>query len=1132
MKRRQLSLIALIGACMLVIGLAFGRHVQTTAAAGKTYYVALLGSDNNPGTQARPFRTIQKCATTAAAGDICAIRAGIYTETVTPNSGVTFQPAGQEPVIISGADAVRGWTKHSGSIYKASVTLAPGLAANQIFINDQMATEARWPNTGPDLLQPAWATIGNGSTSGSIRDSRLQQIDWTGATVHLWSGGNPFGHITAVVSASANGTLTFPASTNCTFICASAGGKYYVFGKLAALDTTNEWFYDAAARTLYLWAPGGVSPDSLLVSAKQREYAFDLRGKSNVTIKGLRLFAGTIVTNNASANNVVDSISAKYLSHFTTLGDNFKANAPDSGIILKGTNHTVRNSTLQYSAGSGVALSDSGHTVSNNLILDTGYVGAYGTAVFGAPGVGSVKITNNTIISTGRDGISIDWTDALKRFKDSEIAYNRVSRYGRLTTDVGGIYVCCELNGDVNGQTSSIHHNWVHDSGSTLIKGLSVGIYIDNSSAGFDVYQNVLWNNINQGVKVNGQGDTTKNTLVRNNTILDGQELSIVIGNSTDASGTRLANNQILAPIRVEGAATGLAQENNTKRAPGATEGYVATVGCNFNGCEGDYPPLAPETERSVAGPIASNDFDEVNGEVNVAGTFVGGLDEGEWLGYAGLDFGAGGYTTFSASLAVGACCADRRIEIRTGSPTGTLLGTLITRPTSGGEFDFGTYVDQKTAVSGSVTGKQNVYLVFAGGDGAGNLASFSFTKDAPPPPLTRPATARIEAETYNEASGTVESTGLNMIGLDDGEWLRFDDVDFSAPINRLSANAAVATGGGSVEVRLDSATGTLVTTLNFQPTAGGTTFETQNVDFTGAVSGVHDLVLVFRGGSNIATLNWVRFTDTTPPPVKGLATDITQAESYDASGGEIGNFGSVIGGLDSGDFVQYNGVDFGTGGATTFEALIAVGACCGGRQIEIRLDDPNGQLIGTLVPTATSNENSDFNKYVIQRVSVQDVTGVHNVVLKIAGGFGAGNLDWFRFTNKPVRNGVMRIEAESVDVITGSVNNFGTGLGGLDEGDTLRYQTVDFGAGTSVFTASVAVDNALAGKQIEIHLDAANGPLVGTLTVQGTGGFETYTLQSVGVALSGAPVTGLRDVVLVFKGGFGVGNLDFFQFS
>ena len=43
------------------------------------YYVATTGSDNNPGTSAAPFRTIQKAAGVAGPGDVVIVRDGIYT---------------------------------------------------------------------------------------------------------------------------------------------------------------------------------------------------------------------------------------------------------------------------------------------------------------------------------------------------------------------------------------------------------------------------------------------------------------------------------------------------------------------------------------------------------------------------------------------------------------------------------------------------------------------------------------------------------------------------------------------------------------------------------------------------------------------------------------------------------------------------------------------------------------------------------------------------------------------------------------------------------------------------------------------------------------------------------------------
>jgi len=62
-----------------------GREVR---ADGQTRYVAPTGSDSNPGTEALPWRTIQKAADTLVAGDTVYIKAGTYHERViAQNSG-------------------------------------------------------------------------------------------------------------------------------------------------------------------------------------------------------------------------------------------------------------------------------------------------------------------------------------------------------------------------------------------------------------------------------------------------------------------------------------------------------------------------------------------------------------------------------------------------------------------------------------------------------------------------------------------------------------------------------------------------------------------------------------------------------------------------------------------------------------------------------------------------------------------------------------------------------------------------------------------------------------------------------------------------------------------------------------
>ena len=83
-----------------------------------------------------------------------------------------------------------------------------------------------------------------------------------------------------------------------------------------------------------------------------------------------------------------------------------------------------------------------------------------------------------------------------------------------------------------------------------------------------------------------------------------------------------------------------------------------------------------------------------------------------------------------------------------------------------------------------------------------------------------------------------------------------------------------------------------------------------------------------------------------------------------------------------------------------------------------------------------------------------------------------------------------------------------------VDDGDTLKLRSVDFGKkGAKRFTACVA--SAKGNCSIEIHLDHANGPLVGTVQVASTGSMEQY--KEMECKVKGAK--GVHDLVFRFKG-------------
>ena len=87
------------------------------------FFVATNGCDLADGSAARPWRTIQRAASVAQAGDVVTIRGGIYREWAKPaNAGrdgapIVYQAAKGERVVVTGAEPVAGWTKRDDGLW-------------------------------------------------------------------------------------------------------------------------------------------------------------------------------------------------------------------------------------------------------------------------------------------------------------------------------------------------------------------------------------------------------------------------------------------------------------------------------------------------------------------------------------------------------------------------------------------------------------------------------------------------------------------------------------------------------------------------------------------------------------------------------------------------------------------------------------------------------------------------------------------------------------------------------------------------------------------------------------------------------------------------------------------------------
>ena len=115
--------------------------------------------------------------------------------------------------------------------------------------------------------------------------------------------------------------------------------------------------------------------------------------------------------------------------------------------------------------------------------------------------------------------------------------------------------------------------------------------------------------------------------------------------------------------------------------------------------------------------------------------------------------------------------------------------------------------------------------------------------------------------------------------------------------------------------------------------------------------------------------------------------------------------------------------VDFGATVAN--RADFRVSSITSGGMIEVRLDSPNGQLVGTATIPATT----DWKSYITISCDIAPVTGLQHIYLVFKGSGYIANLNWFYFTESNT----------SVDKV--SINNYFIYPNVIKRGDKLNFQ-------------------------------------------------------------------------------------------
>ena len=286
----QISLFALV-----IVGFCFSGFTSDETIK---YYVSRTGDDSNSGTIERPFATLRAAKIAVRNAKRAGldkpveviIRGGVYymDETLELNaedSGseeapVTWRAAENERVILSGGREIKGkWSRDSdGKTWYVDVPEAKGWVRDvnspetyqkrprgpwnfrQLFVEEQRATRARYPNAGED--NPFLYAIDGSMEHVELGEGKVKPY-WGNAPdaqinmVPNWRFFNQWNDVTGVDVVKST-IYIGPRERHAKVI---DGNWFWIEGVRSELDVPGEWYLDTKAGRLYYMPEAGQNPN-------------------------------------------------------------------------------------------------------------------------------------------------------------------------------------------------------------------------------------------------------------------------------------------------------------------------------------------------------------------------------------------------------------------------------------------------------------------------------------------------------------------------------------------------------------------------------------------------------------------------------------------------------------------------------------------------------------------------------------------------------------------------------------------------------------------------------------------------------------------------------------------------------
>jgi hypothetical protein len=268
------------------------------------FYVAPNGSDENPGSVEKPFKSIARAQSQVRKSPNLGkqpmrvlLREGTYylDETIVfvpedsgaPDAPVTYSSFKDENVTISGGTRLTlDWEPYRDGIFQAKT--AAGLEIDQLFVNGQRQHMARYPNYDPKKLPY------NGFAKDAFSPTRAARWnDPAGGYIHAMHAAHWGGYHYRITGKQPDNTVTYEGGWQNNRQMGMHGSYRFVENIFEELDAPGEWFHNAKAGILYYYPPQDVDMKTSIVEVARLRHLVELNGSQarpvkHVTLQGLR----------------------------------------------------------------------------------------------------------------------------------------------------------------------------------------------------------------------------------------------------------------------------------------------------------------------------------------------------------------------------------------------------------------------------------------------------------------------------------------------------------------------------------------------------------------------------------------------------------------------------------------------------------------------------------------------------------------------------------------------------------------------------------------------------------------------------------------------------------------------------